>query len=127
MYTQVCCLYTVVLPLFKEHCRFIPHEYLMTVSKCICILDLVFNCRFWILFLQDGVKETGVSLAYTVRQLDAGPVIACEKVEIDDKIKVSWFFLSFPVFPPFSLHYESETYFHSVMLNFCPMLKSNSD
>ncbi|XP_019182422.1 PREDICTED: uncharacterized protein LOC109177509 [Ipomoea nil] len=37
--------------------------------------------------LQDGVKETGVSLAYTVRQLDAGPVIACEKVEIDDKIK----------------------------------------
>ncbi|KAK4393571.1 Methionyl-tRNA formyltransferase [Sesamum angolense] len=37
--------------------------------------------------LQDGVRETGVSLAYTVRQLDAGPVIACEKVEIDDYIK----------------------------------------
>ncbi|KAL2551879.1 formyltransferase [Forsythia ovata] len=37
--------------------------------------------------LQDGVKETGVSLAYTVRQLDAGPVIAYEKVEIDDQIK----------------------------------------
>ncbi|VFR00941.1 unnamed protein product [Cuscuta campestris] len=37
--------------------------------------------------LQDGVKETGVSLAYTVRQLDAGPVIAYEKLEIDDKIK----------------------------------------
>ncbi|XP_047956412.1 methionyl-tRNA formyltransferase [Salvia hispanica] len=37
--------------------------------------------------LQDGVRETGVSLAYTVRQLDAGPVIACEKMEIDDKIK----------------------------------------
>ncbi|PIN04890.1 Methionyl-tRNA formyltransferase [Handroanthus impetiginosus] len=37
--------------------------------------------------LQDGVRETGVSLAYTVRQLDAGPVIACEKVEIDDQIK----------------------------------------
>ncbi|CAH9094661.1 unnamed protein product [Cuscuta epithymum] len=37
--------------------------------------------------LQDGVKETGVSLAYTVRQLDAGPVISYEKVEIDDKIK----------------------------------------
>ncbi|KAL0378017.1 UNVERIFIED_CONTAM: Methionyl-tRNA formyltransferase [Sesamum radiatum] len=36
---------------------------------------------------QDGVRETGVSLAYTVRQLDAGPVIACEKVEIDDYIK----------------------------------------
>ncbi|KAK6128759.1 hypothetical protein DH2020_037514 [Rehmannia glutinosa] len=38
--------------------------------------------------LEDGVKETGVSVAYTVRQLDAGPVIACEKVEIDDQIKL---------------------------------------
>ncbi|KAG9135637.1 hypothetical protein Leryth_002372 [Lithospermum erythrorhizon] len=38
--------------------------------------------------LQDGVKETGVSVAYTVRQLDAGPVIACEGVEIDDQVKV---------------------------------------
>ncbi|XP_011099488.1 uncharacterized protein LOC105177900 isoform X1 [Sesamum indicum] len=38
---------------------------------------------------QDGVRETGVSLAYTVRQLDAGPVIACEKVEIDDYIKAT--------------------------------------
>ncbi|KAL3640397.1 hypothetical protein CASFOL_015365 [Castilleja foliolosa] len=37
--------------------------------------------------LQDGVRETGVSVAYTVRQLDAGPVIACEKVEINDQIK----------------------------------------
>ncbi|KAL8472691.1 hypothetical protein ACS0TY_029136 [Phlomoides rotata] len=37
--------------------------------------------------LQDGVREIGVSLAYTVRKLDAGPVIACEKMEIDDKIK----------------------------------------
>lgn len=34
------------------------------------------------------MKETGVSLAYTVRQLDAGPVIAQEKVEVDDLIKV---------------------------------------
>ncbi|KAK8498826.1 hypothetical protein V6N12_053050 [Hibiscus sabdariffa] len=38
--------------------------------------------------LQDGVKETGVSLAFTVRALDAGPVIAREKVEVDDQIKV---------------------------------------
>ncbi|XP_010316070.1 uncharacterized protein [Solanum lycopersicum] len=37
--------------------------------------------------LEDGVKETGVSLAYTVRKLDAGPVIACERVTIDDQIK----------------------------------------
>ncbi|KAG5623688.1 hypothetical protein H5410_008906 [Solanum commersonii] len=44
--------------------------------------------------LQDGVKETGVSLAYTVRKLDAGPVIACERVTIDDQIKV--FMIFFP-------------------------------
>lgn len=37
---------------------------------------------------QDGVRETGVSLAYTVHRLDAGPIIACEKMEIDDHIKV---------------------------------------
>lgn len=37
--------------------------------------------------LQDGVKETGVSIAFTVRKLDAGPVIASEKVAVDDDIK----------------------------------------
>ncbi|XP_031259441.1 uncharacterized protein LOC116117570 isoform X1 [Pistacia vera] len=37
--------------------------------------------------LQDGAKETGVSLAFTVRALDAGPVIACERMEVDDQIK----------------------------------------
>ncbi|KAF7822291.1 methionyl-tRNA formyltransferase-like isoform X1 [Senna tora] len=37
--------------------------------------------------LQDGVKETGVSLAFTVRELDAGPIIASEKVDIDEQIK----------------------------------------
>lgn len=37
--------------------------------------------------LQDGVKETGVSLAFTVRALDSGPVIAREKLEVDDQIK----------------------------------------
>ncbi|XP_073154888.1 uncharacterized protein [Henckelia pumila] len=37
--------------------------------------------------LQDGIRETGVSLAYTVRQLDAGPVISCEKVVVNDQIK----------------------------------------
>ncbi|MBA0674362.1 hypothetical protein Goari_015965, partial [Gossypium aridum] len=39
--------------------------------------------------LQDGVKETGVSLAFTVRALDAGPVIARERVEVDDQIKAT--------------------------------------
>ncbi|KAL4374522.1 hypothetical protein AHAS_Ahas05G0190200 [Arachis hypogaea] len=38
--------------------------------------------------LQDGVKETGVSLAFTVRELDAGPIIASETVEVDDQIKL---------------------------------------
>ncbi|KAI8018910.1 Methionyl-tRNA formyltransferase [Camellia lanceoleosa] len=37
--------------------------------------------------LQDGVKETGVSLAFTVRALDAGPIIACERMEVDNQIK----------------------------------------
>nr|AKF43293.1 protein pigment defective 194 [Pelargonium tetragonum] len=37
--------------------------------------------------LQDGVKETGVSLAFTVRALDAGPVIAYERFAVDDQIK----------------------------------------
>ncbi|CAN8238473.1 unnamed protein product [Cochlearia groenlandica] len=37
--------------------------------------------------LQDGVAETGVSLAFTVRKLDAGPVIASEKFQVDDGIK----------------------------------------
>ncbi|KAJ4768862.1 Methionyl-tRNA formyltransferase [Rhynchospora pubera] len=37
--------------------------------------------------LQDGVTETGVSLAYTIRALDAGPVIAYEKFQVDDSIK----------------------------------------
>ncbi|WVZ69249.1 hypothetical protein U9M48_018064, partial [Paspalum notatum var. saurae] len=37
--------------------------------------------------LQDGVAETGVSLAYTVRALDAGPVIACEKFSVDECIR----------------------------------------
>ncbi|XP_004511271.1 uncharacterized protein [Cicer arietinum] len=37
--------------------------------------------------LQDGVKQTGVSLAFTVRALDAGPIIATETIEVDDHIK----------------------------------------
>ncbi|XP_052197872.1 uncharacterized protein LOC127804858 isoform X2 [Diospyros lotus] len=37
--------------------------------------------------VQRALQETGVSLAFTVRALDAGPVIACEKMEVDDQIK----------------------------------------
>ncbi|KAK3426183.1 hypothetical protein EUGRSUZ_F02693 [Eucalyptus grandis] len=37
--------------------------------------------------IQDGVKESGVSLAFTVRALDAGPVIASQRWEVDNRIK----------------------------------------
>ncbi|EFJ26134.1 hypothetical protein SELMODRAFT_173020 [Selaginella moellendorffii] len=37
--------------------------------------------------IQDGVKVTGVSVAYTVRALDSGPVVASESVEVDENIK----------------------------------------
>jgi methionyl-tRNA formyltransferase len=40
--------------------------------------------------VQDGVGETGVSLSYTVRALDAGPVIAYERFSVDDFIKVDF-------------------------------------
>ncbi|KAF3516945.1 hypothetical protein DY000_02063131 [Brassica cretica] len=38
--------------------------------------------------LQDGVEETGVSLAFTVRKLDAGAVIASKSFQVDDQIKI---------------------------------------
>ena len=37
--------------------------------------------------LQDGVRETGVTVAFTVRAMDAGPVLAQERVEVDDEIQ----------------------------------------
>ncbi|CAF2062723.1 hypothetical protein Bca4012_101118 [Brassica carinata] len=37
--------------------------------------------------LQDGVQKTGVSLAFTVRKLDAGAVIASKRFQVDDQIK----------------------------------------
>ncbi|XP_057854844.2 uncharacterized protein LOC131064643 isoform X2 [Cryptomeria japonica] len=37
--------------------------------------------------LQDGVQVTGVSVAFTVRALDAGPIIASESLEIDNSVK----------------------------------------
>lgn len=49
------------------------------------------------LFNQDGVKETGVSLAFTVRALDAGPIIACQRMGIDDQIKVGYAYLKYEI------------------------------
>ncbi|KAG0622513.1 hypothetical protein M758_3G102600 [Ceratodon purpureus] len=37
--------------------------------------------------LYDGVDVSGVTVAYTVRSMDAGPVIASERVDIDPNIK----------------------------------------
>jgi len=34
-----------------------------------------------------------VSLAFTVRALDAGPIIATETIQVDDQIKVCFLFL----------------------------------
>ncbi|CAH8257209.1 unnamed protein product [Arabidopsis lyrata] len=40
--------------------------------------------------LQDGVPETGVTLAFTVvRKLDSGPVIASKRFQVDDLIKLA--------------------------------------
>ena len=36
---------------------------------------------------QEGVTETGVSVAFTVRAMDAGPVLAQEPVQVDDSIQ----------------------------------------
>jgi methionyl-tRNA formyltransferase len=37
--------------------------------------------------LLDGVKETGVSVAYTVRAMDSGPIIASGHMDVDPDIK----------------------------------------
>ena len=36
---------------------------------------------------QDGVSETGVTVAFTVRAMDAGPVLAQERVTVDDAVQ----------------------------------------
>ena len=36
---------------------------------------------------QEGVAETGVSVAFTVRAMDAGPVLAQERVQVDDSVQ----------------------------------------
>ncbi|XWS75539.1 hypothetical protein CRYUN_Cryun01aG0098700 [Craigia yunnanensis] len=52
------------------------------------VLDALFNASAApSSSFEDGVKETGVSLAFTVRALDAGPVIARKRLEVDDQIK----------------------------------------
>ncbi|CAK9220318.1 unnamed protein product [Sphagnum troendelagicum] len=38
--------------------------------------------------LLDGVKETGVSVAYTVQAMDSGPIIASGHMDVDPDIKV---------------------------------------
>ncbi len=38
--------------------------------------------------VEDGVAETGVSVAYTVLRCDAGPVLAQHRVALDPEIQV---------------------------------------
>ncbi len=38
-------------------------------------------------WLQDGVRETGVSVALTVRAMDAGPVLAQERIGVDADVR----------------------------------------
>lgn len=40
-----------------------------------------------VLLRQDGVSETGVSVVFTVRAMDAGPVLAQQRVPVDDKVQ----------------------------------------
>ena len=44
-------------------------------------------CHGAMLSLQDGVGETGVSVAFTVRAMDAGPVLAQERVVVDADVQ----------------------------------------
>ena len=37
--------------------------------------------------VQDSVKETGVSVAFTVRAMDAGPVLAQERVAVGEAVQ----------------------------------------
>ena len=37
--------------------------------------------------MQDGVAETGVSVAFTVRAMDAGPILAQRRVQVDPSIQ----------------------------------------
>lgn len=37
--------------------------------------------------MQHGVVETGVSVAFTVRAMDAGPILAQERIAVDPDIQ----------------------------------------
>lgn len=57
--------------------RTVPHKVFVSSRQC---KDSCCN-------VQDGVSETGVSVAFTVRAMDAGPVLAQERVAVDDVIQ----------------------------------------
>ena len=48
---------------------------------------MVSHTLLHILRLQDGVRETGVSVAFTVRAMDAGPVLAQERIAVDADVQ----------------------------------------
>lgn len=50
-------------------------------------LTMLNPASLWLLALQDGVKWTGVTVAFTVKEMDAGPVLAQQKVAVDPDIQ----------------------------------------
>ncbi len=61
-------------------------------SKCQLVRDgeasVCFACPCYVSCQQDGAEWTGVSLLYTVKEMDAGPVLAQKKVKVDPDIQV---------------------------------------
>lgn len=82
-----------LLPLYRGAApvqRALQVVYLFHFSVCASSWTFCFVYKST---LQDGVKETGVSLLFTVQALDAGPVIARERLSIDNSVKVSKVFI----------------------------------
>lgn len=71
--------------------RFVYSEFSFQVWSIValCVHRIL---KSWRPLFQEGVDVSGVTVAYTVRAMDAGPVIASERVNIDPNIKVcySW-------------------------------------
>ena len=55
----------------------------MWLLPCTCTCARVTCTKFE----QDGVKETGVSVAFTVKAMDAGPILVQEALAVDDVIQ----------------------------------------
>lgn len=41
--------------------------------------------------IKDGVKKTGVSIAITTLEMDAGPILSSKEIEVEPNIQVFFF------------------------------------